>query len=204
MTASRHHPTIGTPSGEEVLLARTAAAKEDGRDLALRLGEALAELLPSATDWTERRLPRWARRRVDACDLVQDAALALLRHAEKLAGASPRAIRAYLLRTLHNRICDEVRRAGKVEVRGLAHEPAVADRRSSPLADAIAREQSRRYRVGLLQLSSGERELVQGRYELGLSYRELADRTGHTTADAARMAARRAVARLEAAASAGA
>ena len=45
---------------------------------------------------------------------------------------------------------------------------------------------------------------MRGRYELGLSYRELAARTGHASADAARMAARRAVARLEDAASAGA
>jgi len=184
-------------------VARPGVAVEDAAGPARKLGEMLGELLPSATEWTERRLPTWARRRVDACDLVQDAALALLRHAERLAGASPRAIRAYLLRTLRNRICDEVRRAGKVEVRGLVYESTVADRRPSPLADSIARERSRQYRAGLRQLSSGERELVRGRYELGLSYRELAARTGHATADAARMAARRAVARLEAAASAG-
>jgi len=184
-------------------VARSGVADGNGAGPAQCLGEMLGELLPSVTAWTDRRLPAWARRRVDACDLVQDAALALLRHADKLAGASPRAIRAYLLRTLRNRICDEVRRAGKVEVRGLTYESTVVDRRPSPLADSIARERARRYEAGLRQLSCGERELVRGRYELGLSYRELAARTGHATADAARMAARRAIARLEAATSAG-
>jgi RNA polymerase sigma-70 factor (ECF subfamily) len=154
-----------------------------------------SRLLPDVTRWARGRLPAWARARMDTDDLVQEAFGAIFRRLDRFEPRRRQAIRAYLKQSIRNRIRDEVRRAGKVEV------PAGArvDRESpqtSPLDRAITAENRRRYLDALDRLSEQDRELVVGRIELDFTYDQLAVATSKPTADAARVAVRRALIRL--------
>ncbi len=159
------------------------------------LDRLFARLLPSLRRWTRRRLPSWARRRLDTEDLVQHAFLQLFR---RLGGFEPRrrrALHAYLQEAIRNRVRDEVRRAALVETsQRSALDPA--DPASSPLDHAISQEDAARYREALARLEPGDQELVVGRVELGLSYEQLALATGRPSPDATRVAIRRALLRL--------
>jgi RNA polymerase sigma-70 factor (ECF subfamily) len=88
-----------------------------------------------------------------------------------------------------------VRRAGRVEV-ALSSTLDCLDPASSPLDRALAGEKAGRYHAGLARLEAGERELIVGRIELGLSYQQLALATDRPSPDAARVAVRRALLRL--------
>ena len=106
-----------------------------------------------------------------------------------------RALQAYLRQAVQNRISDEYRR---IAVHGLGVEldEQVSDDRPSPLDLAISSDVEARYRRGLMRLTPGERELIAGRVELGYSHEQLALMTGRRTADAARVALRRALVKL--------
>jgi RNA polymerase sigma factor (sigma-70 family) len=154
-------------------------------------------LLPALRQWAFGRLPRWARRRVDTEDLVQDAFVNLFRHLGRIEPRRRHALRAYLQESIRNRIRDEVRRAGQVEI-SRETTPDLRDLASSPLDRAVASENSRLYREALARLEAGEQELIVGRIELGLSYEQLALATGRPSPDAVRVAVRRALLRLAA------
>ena len=66
----------------------------------------------------------------------------------------------------------------------------------SPLEVAIGKEALRRYEAALARLPEEQQEAVALRLELGFSYGEIAEAIGSPTANAARMAVTRAVARL--------
>jgi len=100
-----------------------------------------------------------------------------------------------LRESIRNKIRDEVRRAGKVEVE-VAEVPVVPDTATSPLEATIRGEEEARYREGLSRLAPADRELVVGRIELGYSYEQLAIATGKRSPGAARVAVRRALLRL--------
>jgi len=152
-------------------------------------------LLPDLTRWARGRLPSWARARLDTDDLVQEAFGAAFRRRDRIEPRRKRAIRAYLKRSIINRIRDEMRRAGKVEVPRLARDDAVSPE-SSPLERVITAENTTRYLGALGRLSDVDRELIVGRIELDFSYEQLALATSKPSADAARMALRRALIRL--------
>lgn len=152
-------------------------------------------LLPGLIDWTRGRLPRRARRRMDSGDLVQEACVGALKRIPELDTEQPEAMRAYLQQCIRNRIRDELRRAGKGEVQNGDGDGSV-DGAPSPLDTAILTEDQVRFRRALAQLTPGEQELVVGRVDLDLSYEHLALATGRPSADAARVATRRAVLRL--------
>lgn len=171
------------------------AAQDGARRRFAALERALATLLPFFQRWTHGRLPRYARRRMDTGDLVQEAVVGVLRNLGELDTADPVALRRYLIVAIQNRICDEVRRANLGEVtNGVS--PTAADSRPSPLDDAIEDENRRQYRRALLQLSDQDRALLVGRIDMCLSYEELAIATGRPSPDAARNATRRAALRL--------
>jgi RNA polymerase sigma factor (sigma-70 family) len=159
------------------------------------LSRLFARLLPSLQRWARRRLPSWARRRMDTGDLVQDAFLNLFRRMGQVEPRRQGALRAYLQESIRNRIRDEVRRAGLVETSQGAVS-GFADTGISPLDGAIANESVERYREGLTRLDPGDQELIVGRIELGFSYEQLALATGRSSPDAARVAVRRALLRL--------
>lgn len=143
------------------------------------------------------RLPRWARGIADTSDLVQDA----LHHTlARLTSFEPRhngAFRAYLRRAVDNLIRDEIRRAVRrprmTELDDTVRHPG---QDASQLQQLLNDETWSRYMVGLGRLSARDRRLVVGRGELGYTYKQLALVEGLSSPDAARMALRRALARL--------
>ena len=158
--------------------------------------EALLERsLPALRRWAHGRLPAIARGNLDTGDLVQDAALNLLRRIELFEPRHVGAMQGYLRQSVINRIRDEVRRVGR-------HAPPVElpdehpSERTSPLESAIEAEAYDRYRDALKKLDTKDRELIVARVEVQWSVGEIAQRFGMRTADAARMAVTRAVRRL--------
>ena len=154
----------------------------------------IATLLPFFHRWTHGRLPTYARRRMDTGDIVQEAIVGVLRNLGEIDTADPQALAKYLAIAIRNRIADEVRRASHGEVANRSSEPA--DGRASPLEEAIDSENRRHYRRALLALGEDDQALLVGRIELGLSFEELALVTRRHSADAARVATRRAAFRL--------
>ncbi len=180
-------PTVASTSLR--LLLRAREGHRSAADLLFR------RLLPSMTRWARGKLPRWARARMDTGDLVQEAFLGLLPRMHRIESRRKKAVRAYLRRAIKNRVVDEVRRAGKVEVP--ASEGLVAaDARPSPFAEAAAADRERLFRQGLAKLRPEDQELVVGRVLLHFSYEQLAVACGRPTPNAARTAVARAIERL--------
>jgi RNA polymerase sigma-70 factor (ECF subfamily) len=159
------------------------------------LNELVARSLPPLRRWAQGRLPRWARSLGDTQDLVQDAVLRTLPRLSSFEARHPGALQAFLRQAVANRIVDEVRkvqrRPGLVE---LADNQPAQD--PSPLEAAIGRERFERYETALQTLRPADREAIIARIELQQSYEEVAIALGKPTADAARVAVTRAVARL--------
>ena len=145
--------------------------------------------------WAHRRLPRWARDVADTADLVQDVLLQTFKRLEHFDPRTDDALQAYLRQALMNRVRDELRRhrrhPGSVEL-----DSRFVEGSPSPLQEAIGSEAMDRYQEGLMRLPESDRDAIVGRLELGLTYDELADLLGKPSADAARKAATRALARL--------
>lgn len=128
-------------------------------------------------------------------DLVQETLLRTLRSVERFEPEHSGAFQAYLRHAVLNRVRDEVRRARRAPDL-LSGSRELVDPAPSPVEDAIGRETLRRYEEALGLLTEDDREAVVARIELGFSYREVAEATGKPSPDAARMAVKRAVARL--------
>jgi RNA polymerase sigma-70 factor (ECF subfamily) len=159
------------------------------------LDELFERCLPRLRRWAGGRLPTWARGATDTHDLIQDA---ILRTLPKLAGldaAGQGAVEAYLRQAVLNRIRDEVRRLAARAEQG-ALPPDHASTEASPLEEAIGAEALHRYETALIRLDPVERESVIARVELGYSYEEMAEALGRPSAEAARLAVRRALVRL--------
>lgn len=178
--------------GQPTTVRLFVRAKE-GRESAMET--LFTRLLPDLTHWARGRLPRWARARLDTDDLVQEAFGAVFRRRDRIEPRRKQAIRAYLKRSIINRIRDEMRRAGKVEVPAASGDQTVSPE-TSPLDKAITAEYATRYLAALGKLSDVDRDLIVGRIELDYSYEQLALATSKPSADAARMALRRALVRL--------
>lgn len=145
--------------------------------------------------WSRGRLPTWARGAADTADMVQDALTRVLGRVDRIDVRSKGALAAYLRRSIHNRIVDEMRYVG---LRPSVAPDAAQLRDPSPsVLDAIASEQDqRRYKAALNKLTKLERDLIVGAVELGYNHEQLALATGKRTAGAARVALARAIKRL--------
>jgi RNA polymerase sigma factor (sigma-70 family) len=159
------------------------------------LNQLVERSLPPLRRWARGRLPRWARGLDDTQDLVQDAVLRTLPRLSSFEARHPGALQAFLRQAVANRIVDEVRkvnrRPGVVELPDNEPDPA-----PSPLEEAIGRERFERYETALQTLKASDREAIIARIELQQSYEEVAIALGKPSADAARVAVTRAVARL--------
>jgi RNA polymerase sigma factor (sigma-70 family) len=176
--------------------AATVQLLEQARDGDRRALEALFErYLPLLRRWAKGRLPQWARRGTDTHDLVQEAMIQTLGKLDTFSATREGALQAYLRQAILNRIRDELRRAARRPTAEPVDE-AVPDRGSSPLEQAIGAEMVERYDAGLQQLSPEERELLVARLEFGCSYEQVAEAVGRPTAEAARLAVRRALVHL--------
>lgn len=154
-----------------------------------------ASLHSGLVRWTRGRLPRWARGRVDTDDLVQEAFFGLFRRLPHLDPMRRGALQAYLRRSIQNRVRDEVRRAGSVEVQQVESDARPASG-ASPLEATIAHDDEQRFRCALATLPTQDQELIVGRLDLGYSYEQLALACSKASADAARVAVRRALLKL--------
>ena len=145
--------------------------------------------------WARGRLPKWARDVADTDDLVQDTLAQTFRRIDDFEPRRVGALQAYLRQAVLNRIRNELRRAGRQPHAGDLDDVR-SDSAESPLEQAIGREAVERYERALEGLTADEREAIVARVEMGYSYEEMAEALGKPTAEAARKAARRALARL--------
>lgn len=180
---------LGDPESTFALIDRARAGDQDAVE---RL---FARHLKPLQRWASGRLPKWARDLTDTDDLVQDA---LLQTFKRIGDFEPRrvgALQAYLRQAVVNRVRDELRRKGRrpdsTDFAGVE-----LDGWPSPLEEAIGREAVEHYERALQRLKPEEREAIIARVEMGYSYDELAEILGKPSADAARMAAHRALVRL--------
>jgi RNA polymerase sigma factor (sigma-70 family) len=130
---------------------------------------------------------------LDPDDVVQDVVVRVLRRWPALRFADDRALAGYLHRAVVNRARDASRLAPRWSAVDL---DALRSPRRSVLDGLVDDEWRRRAAHALGQLRSGDRRVVVGRVVEALSFGDLASRTGHPSADAARKATMRALGRL--------
>lgn len=159
------------------------------------LNDLFTRYLPVLRRWAAGRLPQRARDLADTHDLVQETLLQVFKRVGDFEHRGEGAFHAYLRQAVMNRIRNEIRNAGRRPAREALTDSVPADD-LSPFEAAIGRESADRYEAALTRLSDADRELIVGRLELGLTYPELAHVSGKPSADAARMALTRAIARL--------
>jgi RNA polymerase sigma-70 factor (ECF subfamily) len=145
--------------------------------------------------WARGRLPHWARQGMDTHDLIQEAMLRTFQRITNFQDRGRGALQAYLREAVRNRIRDELRKVGRQPVREELPD-VVRDHGASPLDMALDAELMGRYKGALEQLSENDRLLIVGRIEMGYTYEQLALATGRANAEAARVAARRALLKL--------
>ena len=143
------------------------------------------------------RLPPWARGSLDTSDLVQDALHHTFVRLNEFKSNRASALRVYFRRSVENRIRDEMRRATRRRHVIAPEQPLRASEDGAPQLRQLRNDQAwRRYVDGLKCLKPRERRLIVGRAELGYTYRQLALVERLPSADAARMALKRALVRL--------
>ena len=155
----------------------------------------VARYLPRLQRWATGRLPHWARDLADTQDVVQDTLFQTFQRIEAFDSRGEGALQAYLRQAVLNRIRDELRRAKRRPSKTELDSQAEGSDRS-PLEEAIGQQAIARYERALASLRLEDRELVVARIELGYTYQEMAELLHKPTANAARMAAERAVIRL--------
>jgi len=166
-----------------------------------RTGDAVAteallqRCLPPLKRWAHGRLPSVARGSLDTDDIVQSAALHLLKRLDRFEPQHVGAMQAYLRQSVINRIRDEMRRIGRQPPPIELPEELPSDK-SSPLESAIQTEAYERYLKALGKLRPRDRELIVGRIEMQWTFPEIHHRFEFSTIDAARVAVGRAIRRL--------
>jgi len=192
-TGNSYSEGLGTTLISDESTIELVMSARGGNRLAL---EALLErCLPPLTRWAHGRLPVYARDNCDTSDLVQEAAIHILRRLDKFEPRHVGAMQAYLRLSVINRIRDEIRRvARRPQSVELTVEPPSDV--ASPLEDVIRGEAYERYRAALDRLRARDREMVVARVEVQWSFEEIAQRFGVASVDAARMAVTRSLRRL--------
>ncbi len=178
------------PATEATITLVRRARDGDGQAL-----EALCRrYLPRMQRWASGRLPGYARDLLATDDLVQDAFYQTVRRIGDLRAEREGAFQVYVRQTLLNRIRDQIRRPHVMRTLDALPEPDT--RRASPLEELVGQQTLERYETALAQLKPEDREAVVARLEMAGTYEELAEVLGKPSADAARMAVGRALARL--------
>jgi RNA polymerase sigma factor (sigma-70 family) len=184
----RRAGTLSKLNSQELLVRLREGDEQAGSRL-------FARYLPLLHRLGHRRLPRWTRGALDTADVVQDAVLHTFRRLSSFEPQRDGALLGYLRRTLINRIRDQFRLAARrpspVPIDG--NHPGDG---ASPLDITIDRETHERYRRALTRLRPGDRDAILARLEHGFSYDQLALILDKPTAEAARLAVRRALVRL--------
>ncbi len=166
-----------------------------------RSGDSLAvealyvRYLPVLQRWARGRMPVRGRDLNDTGDLVQETLIRTLRRLSSLELDRPGAFFAYLRAALLNRIRDEARRVSRMPF-AVPVEDARLTQDASPMEELIGRERLEQFEAAMETLSPDDQEAIMARIELNLTYAEIAAVLGKPSADAARMAVTRALARL--------
>jgi RNA polymerase sigma-70 factor (ECF subfamily) len=159
------------------------------------LDRLLGRYIPRLERWASGRLPHAIRSMNDTADIVQDAVVNALRNLDTLEIRSEGALLAYLRQSVNNRIIDQYRRHGRRPPRVEIPLDAEAAE-TSPLEAAIGVEAIENYERALATLRPKDRDLIILHVEFPMSKADLAAQFGFESPDAARMALRRALARL--------
>jgi len=177
------------PESSMNLLRQAQAGDEQALD------DLLSRHLPRLQRWASGRLPTGIRTMNDTGDIVQEAVINALRNFYGIELRTEAAFQAYLRKAVLNRIIDQYRRHGRRPPREEIPENAVAPN-ASPLEAAIGAEAVEHYDRALASLRDEDHEAIVLRVEFDLEYDEIATQLGKPSPAAARMAVRRAIARL--------
>lgn len=150
---------------------------------------------PRLVRWATGRLPPAARGMAETQDLVQETLVQAFKRIGSIEIRGEGALQAYLRQVLLNAIRMEIRRVSRRPVAGEL-ESAIPSADSSPLEIAIGAEALERYDRALAALTQEDRELIIAHVEFSFSHQELAHAFDKPSANAARMALQRALARL--------
>ena len=172
------------------VLRRACQGDRDAQDSVFR------EYAPPLSRFASRLLPPHVRSMTDTHDVVQDVFASTARRLSCIDCDEEGALLAYLYRAVRHRVVDEVRRAGRRPPMGELDGDRHASREESPLEIAIQAEADQRLRTALAQLSARDRRAVILRLRHRLSYERIGALLDIPTANAARVAIRRAVERL--------
>ncbi len=145
--------------------------------------------------WAHGRVPVSARGVAETNDVVQDAALGVWNRINQLDFAKRGDLDAYIRQAVINRLRDQVRR-GVAQPPGLPLDPGVIDETPSALDHVLDAQAQARYERAFAALDVRDREALIARAEMGYSFEQVAQLTGHKTAAGARMAVNRAIERL--------
>ncbi len=189
------HPST-TPAGgprsnplSEELLRRARSGDDRALD------QLFVRYLPRLHRWAHRRVPMWARSAADTADFVQETVLHTLRNLGTFQPQREGALLGYLRRSLLNRVRDQFRHAARHPAPGELDD-RMADGGRSPLDLAIREQDRERYEAGLKRLRRADRQAIVASIELGYSYEQIALVLDKPSAEAARVAVRRALVRL--------
>lgn len=179
---------VSNPPSEELLLR--ARAGDHGA-----LDRLLSRYVPRLRRWAHSRVPAWARHAADTADYVQDTVMHSLRHFDTFEPTRQGALIGYLRRALVNRVRDQFRHAARRPAADTL-EDRFSDAGASPLDLAIRAQDRERYERALRRLRTADRRAIVASVELGYSYDQLAVLLKKPSAEAARVAVRRALVRL--------
>ena len=190
--------TLPGSTGDACFASADVVVRAQAGDVAAR--ESLfAHYRPLLDRFLSARLPRSSRALLDTRDAVQEI---LLRAISTLARFEYRGAGSFWahLRTIAARfLVDQYRRGERQPAADAIPDTGLADGSmdgARPDAEAIRREELERFDRALVGLDPRSHEAVLARLEGGWEYAEIARHCGFTSADAARMAVARAVARL--------
>ena len=160
--------------------------------------ELMARYRPRLVRWAAGRLPAYSRGAAETQDIVQDTMLQAFRRLGEIEIRGEGTLQAYLRQCLLNGIRMQIRRA-KRKPSGSSDLKEPESPEPSPIDAAIGAEAAAGYERALATLSDTDREIIVAHVEFGCSHEELARLTGKASANTARIALRRALARLAAA-----
>jgi RNA polymerase sigma factor (sigma-70 family) len=186
------HPSSDPGSLGESTLELTARARS-GDQVALEL--LCLRCLKSLSRYAAGRLPPAVRDMLDTQDVVLEAVQRGMSRLGDFECRHPGALRAYMRTILRNLIIDHVRSRRRHPQQVLLDDRQV-DPAQSPLERVLDREQIELYEAALAHLRPRDAALVTLKIEEQLGHTEIAMELGFASANAARVATRRAVLRL--------
>jgi RNA polymerase sigma-70 factor, ECF subfamily len=152
--------------------------------------------LPRLRRWAHGRLPPAARSHTNTDDLVQDAFVRSLAHLRTLEPRGSGGLFAYFRTIVLNQIRDYGRQLGRRPRQEELDPEAQAGPEPSALEQIIGAQTLERYEAALATLSEEDQAIILAFIELRCSDAELAELFEKPSANAARMARGRALARL--------